>query len=337
METTHNFYTEDSRKLDVIEDDSVDLVVTSPPYPMIKLWDDAFGRMNNSITEAIENENDVKAYELMNQELDKVWDEVNRVTKEDSIVCINIGDASRKLSEYQHHPNHSWIIQKFINMGWQIQSKIIWRKPSTKSNKFFGSVNLPPNSYVTFEHEYILIFRKNGCLSYDDTDLRYKSSYFYNERNKWFSSPWSITGARQDIDKEVRDKSAAYPLEVPYRLINMFSTQNDTVLDPFTGSGTTNLASAMSGRNSIGVDISEDMIQVAKQSMKTVKQSTYDKNEQRIENHLQYVKESDKTMNYDTRYDFGSITKQAKRIRIPYVESVKYQDPIRIKHKFVRD
>lgn len=115
-----------------------------------------------------------------------------------------------------------------------------------------GSGMLPPHAYVTLEEEAILIFRKPGKREFD-RDLRYQSAYFWHERNKWFQDSWHILGAKQQ--SEIRNCAAIYPLEVPLRLINMYSVYQDTVLDPFCGTGTTMLAAALAGRNSIGYEI----------------------------------------------------------------------------------
>lgn len=325
MKTNHLFYNTDARDLDRMNDDAVDLIVTSPPYPMVEMWDSVFEDMNEEIGEAIENEEERKAFNLMHDELDKVWDEVDRVTSEDSIVAINIGDATRKVNSYQLYPNHSRIHSKFLEMGYEPLPLIIWRKLGNKGNKYFGSVNLPPNSYVTQEHEYILLFRKNGVLDYTEEEkkVRYNSSYFYDERNQWFSDFWELNGSYQDIDADARDRSAEFPIEIPYRLINMFSIQGDTVLDPFAGTGTTSVASAMSARNSICVDIENEFLEIGIKRFEDLKEKTEEKNENRIQKHLEYVEQSKKTMNYETDYNFGAVTKQAKEIQIPYVENVK--------------
>jgi 16S rRNA G966 N2-methylase RsmD len=112
---------------------------------------------------------------------------------------------------------------------------------------------------VTLEHEYILIFRKGGkkeFLSKADKEARRESAYFWEERNSWFSDVWDFKGTRQALDhRDLRDRSAAFPFELPWRLVNMYSLYGDTVLDPFAGTGTTLLAAMAAGRSGIGVDI----------------------------------------------------------------------------------
>ncbi|MBV6492189.1 MAG: hypothetical protein LDLANPLL_00180 [Turneriella sp.] len=121
-----------------------------------------------------------------------------------------------------------------------------------------GSGMLPAGAYVTYEHEYILIFRKGGKRDFSTGALkrvRNASAYFWEERNVWFSDLWQLNGTKQTITKADRERSAAYPLELPYRLINMYSVYGDTVLDPFMGTGTTALAAIITGRNSIGYEM----------------------------------------------------------------------------------
>jgi len=121
-----------------------------------------------------------------------------------------------------------------------------------------GSGMVPPNAYVTLEHEYILPFRKGDRRSFAaNADHRYDAAYFWEERNRWFSDLWTeLRGTLQSLDDDdLRDRSAAFPFGLPYRLINMFSVYGDTVCDPFFGTGTTGLAAAVAGRNSVGYEL----------------------------------------------------------------------------------
>jgi hypothetical protein len=114
---------------------------------------------------------------------------------------------------------------------------------------------VPTNAYVTLEHEYILVFRKGPPREFEPgADRRYEAAYFWEERNRWFSDVWTdVTGDLQALDHdELRERSAAFPFEIPYRLINMYSVYGDTVLDPFWGTGTTTLAAMVAGRDSVG-------------------------------------------------------------------------------------
>lgn len=263
MNTTHKILYSDSRNMKEIKDNSVDLVITSPPYPMIKMWDSIFNKQNPEITDALYNDDGNRAFELMHKELDKVWKEVYRVLKQGGIVCLNIGDAVRTINgSFRLYTNHSRILQYCIELGFKPLPEILWKKRTNTPNKFMGSGMLPVGAYITLEHEYILILRKGNKRNFNTKEekmLRQQSAFFWEERNKWFSDIWTdLNGTRQKItDKNIRERSGAFPFELPYRLINMFSVKGDTILDPFLGTGTTSLASIVAKRNSIGIEIEE--------------------------------------------------------------------------------
>ena len=242
-----------------IPDKSVHLIVTSPPYPMIEMWDDSFASQDLEISSAIEQKEYSLAFEKMHRVLDAVWRECDRVLVDNGFVCINIGDATRTFDgNFQLFSNHSRIIQSFLNMGYCVLPDILWHKPSNSPNKFMGSGMYPAGAYVTYEHEYILVFRKGGKREFKGVgrELRQKSAYFWEERNVWFSDIWEIRGTNQTVNGNAssRKRNASFPLEIPYRLVNMYSVEGDTVLDPFAGMGTTNMACMASNRNSIGVE-----------------------------------------------------------------------------------
>lgn len=321
METEHRLIQGDSRKLKNIKRNSVDLVVTSPPYPMIEMWDDVFSKMNSEIETSLNEENAPKSFELMHKELDKCWERINTITNEDAIICINIGDATRKMGGgFEMHSNHSRIINKFREMGFSNLPNILWKKPTNSAAKFMGSGMIPPNAYVTLEHEHILIFRKNGTRNFKDSSIRYESAYFWEERNKWFSDTWSdVLGISQELPKtENRSRAAAYPLEIPLRLIYMFSVHGDTVLDPFMGTGTTNLAAAFAGRNSIGVDLDSSLVESSKERLFDSKKDSKHLVAQRLLNHVEHEK-SNNGLNYKSEnFDFTVTTKQEKELK-PYI------------------
>src|SRR6056297_3216657 len=161
MNTTQKIINASATNIEKIEDNSVNLIVTSPPYPMIEMWDDIFSMQNEEVKNALENHDYIKAYEGMHFVLEKVWNEVDRVLAKNGIACINIGDATKNCDgKFQLFPNHSKIIEFFMNKGYSVLPDIIWRKQTNAPNKFMGSGMYPPGAYVTFEHEYILILRK---------------------------------------------------------------------------------------------------------------------------------------------------------------------------------
>ncbi len=258
--SSHRVHYKPAGRLEDVGSESVDLVVTSPPYPMIEMWDDDFCAEDETIRSALSDGDGRRAFELMHQQLDQVWRELNRVLKAGGIACINIGDATRTLNGvFQLYSSHSRIISAMLSRGFQNLPNIIWRKTTNAPNKFMGSGMLPPGAYVTLEHEYILIFRKGNKRGFTDNAAkqnRRRSAYFWEERNKWFSDVWSdLTGTVQTLEAaDLRQRSGAYPFELAYRLINMFSVKEDTVLDPFLGTGTTMYAAMASERHSIGYE-----------------------------------------------------------------------------------
>jgi len=213
--------------------ESVHLTVTSPPYPMVSIWDDFFAEAS------------AKSYDDMHEYLNEIWREIRRVLVPGGIACINIGDATRSLNGIFHlYPNHSRIIENFEKLGFVTLPYVLWKKPTNRPHykgkgAFLGSGFLPPNAYVTLDMEYILIFRKGAPRSFPPKDpQRYDSKFTKKERDEWFSQVWKVPGARQDVDGFER-RVAAFPEEIPRRLIRMFSILGDVILDPFLGSGTT--------------------------------------------------------------------------------------------------
>ena len=295
MMTKHRVNIGNSQNLKKIEDESVNLIVTSPPYPMIEMWDKIFSSLNPAIEEALNDQNGFEAYDLMNKELNKVWAEVDRVLVPGGIACINIGDATRKIGDsFQLYSNHSRIICCFEKMGYQVLPDILCRKQSNKPNKFMGSGMLPPNAYVTLEHEYILIFRKGSNREFkkqEEKEHRRGSAYFWEERNKWFSDVWEdVKGTSQKMqNKELRNRNGAYPFELAYRLINMYSVKGDTVLDPFLGTGTTIIAAIASGRNSVGYEIDPNFKEFIVDSILSSRDDSNDYIFERINNHINFV------------------------------------------------
>ena len=261
MKTIHKILFQDARDLKEIPSDSVDLVVTSPPYPMIDMWDDMFGNQNPEIQNALEYSDGRRAYELMHEILDSVWDELFRILKVGRFACINIGDATRKIKDdFCLYPNHARILNYLLTIGFSALPDILWRKQTNAPNKFMGSGMLPAGAYVTLEHEYILIVRKGSKREFkteDERKNRRESALFWEERNIWYSDVWTdIKGTEQKLSSAVsRLRSAAFPFDLAYRLINMYSVKGDVVLDPFLGTGTTLAAAMTSKRNSVGVEI----------------------------------------------------------------------------------
>jgi len=254
-----------SSKMIEIPDRSIHLIITSPPYPMIEMWDGLFSKANHEIGEYLDSgdQSDIqKAYELMHSELSKTFRECTRVLIDGGICCINVGDAVRKIGGvFQLFPNHSRITSQLEELGLTILPYILWKKPTNKPNAFLGSGFLPTNAYVTLDCEFILLARKGGPRKFKPKDPnRYQSNFSKDDRDRWFSQIWNeIPGASQEPESG-DGRSAAFPIEIPRRLIKMFSVKGDVVLDPFMGTGTTLLAARETERSFVGYEIDKNNI-----------------------------------------------------------------------------
>jgi DNA modification methylase len=202
--TQHQVMLEDAHNMSAVEDRSIHLVVTSPPYPMIEMWDDHFSAADSTIGKALKRSDTDRAFELMHQELDGIWRELKRVLAPGGIACINIGDATRTIQgNFRLFANHARIISMFQSMGIYQLPTILWRKTTNAPNKFMGSGMMPPGAYVTLEHEYILVFRNGPKREFSadyQKQMRRQSAYFWEERNLWFSDVWmGLPGTTQNL------------------------------------------------------------------------------------------------------------------------------------------
>jgi DNA modification methylase len=290
--TVHQLMIGDARRMSAVADGSVNLVLTSPPYPMIGLWDGIFSTQDPLVARALQEERGPEAFDLIHRNiLSPVWREAWRVLADGGFMCVNIGDAVRTMDgNFRLYPNGPRILDDCHQIGFDILPQIIWRKPTNSPNKFMGSGVLPAGAYVTLEHEHILVMRKGRKRDFsrdEDKALRLRSALFWEERNVWFSDLWDFRGAGQSFATESeakesveglpeeavddgshrpipqllpRDRSAAFPVELAERLILMYSMQGDWVLDPFLGTGTTTLTAIGTGRNSIGLEAEPELV-----------------------------------------------------------------------------
>lgn len=244
MKTTHTLINGDSRKMSLLSDGSVQLIVTSPPYWQLKDY---------GTTAQIGFHN---TYEQYINYLNLVWSECHRILADSCRLCINIGDQFARSVYYGRYkiiPIHTEVIRFCESIGFDYMGSIIWQKPTnmhtTGGQRVMGSYPYPRSGIVKIDFEYILLFKKQGKTVTATKENRTASVLTDKEWNTYFSSHWTFPGARQDCH------IAVFPEELPKRLIRMFSFVGETVLDPFMGSGTTALAARNLGRNSVGYEI----------------------------------------------------------------------------------
>jgi DNA modification methylase len=234
---------------------------------------------------------------------------------------------------FQLFANHARVISNFLSLGFLQLPSILWRKPTNAPNKFMGSGMLPPGAYVTLEHEFILIFRKGGKRAFSEKiekQARRESAYFWEERNLWFSDVWmDLRGAPQSVDlNQRRGRSGAFPLELPFRLINMFSVVGDTVLDPFLGTGTSVLAAMCCGRNSLGYEIDSTFQHSILKKIAAVPETANEIIRQRLIAHQNFIKSrieaNEVPKHHNRHYDVPVVTRQEKDLWLNPVRHVHY-------------
>ncbi|MEJ2670888.1 MAG: DNA methyltransferase [Deltaproteobacteria bacterium] len=241
----------DSRSMAEVDDASIDLVVTSPPYWHIKDYG-VPGQIGygQSLHEYL-------------QDLYHTWRECFRVLREGARLCINIGDQFARSSVYGRYkviPLHAEFIAQGEHLGFDFMGSIIWQKKTTMNTTggatIMGSYPYPPNGIVEIDYEFIHIFRKPGTGKTVSKEIKTASCLTKEEWKEYFAGHWYFGGVRQ-VGHE-----AMFPEELPRRLIRMFTFQGDTVLDPFLGSGTTAKAALDLGRNAMGYEINPDFLEI---------------------------------------------------------------------------
>ncbi len=334
MRTNHTVHYADAQDLGLLGPDQIDLVVTSPPYPMIEMWDGVFKALDSEIdADGPPSTADAGArggsgpeatFERMHRILDGVWRECFRVLKPGAFLCINIGDATRTVGEqFRLYTNHARIISACEGMGFQSLPPILWRKPTNAPNKFMGSGMLPAGAYVTLEHEYVLILRKGGrrVFSEEDRGRRQRSAFFWEERNVWFSDLWDLRGTPQALtNRDTRERSGAFPFELAFRLICMYSLYGDCVLDPFLGTGTTTAAAIAAGRNSVGIEIDHRFDATIRGTVESGAEAGAERQRRRVRDHLNFVRlraESEKPLGHrNGPHGFPVMTRQEQQLEI---------------------
>jgi len=256
MKTIHTVINGDSRQMDELKNNSIHLIITSPPYWQLK----DYGTENQI------GFND--SYENYINNLNLVWSECFRVLHDGCRLCVNIGDQFARSVYYGRYkviPIHSEIIRFCETVGFDFMGKIIWQKATTMNTtggaSIMGSFPHPRNGIVKLDFEYILIFKKQGNAPKPTVEQKADSAMTNEEWNTFFNGHWYFSGAKQD------KHLAMFPEELPRRLIKMFSFPNETVLDPFLGSGTTALSAKNLNRNSVGYEINPEFIPIIKEKI----------------------------------------------------------------------
>ena len=330
MSTTHRIITGSSAQLEGAG--GVDLIVTSPPYPMIEMWDTAFAAADADIERALRDGDGNRAFEAMHRLLDPVWSECFRLLREGGTLCLNVGDATRSVGEeFRLYSNHSRILHHLLALGFRALPDILWRKQTNAPNKFMGSGMLPAGAYVTLEHEYILILRKGRRRDFatdEQKQNRRQSALFWEERNVWYSDVWTdLKGTGQELASgSARKRSAAFPFELAHRLVSMFSVRGDQVLDPFLGTGTTMFAAMAAGRHSTGVEMDATLLLEIHQSARSLREFAAERLSARLQQHRAFVaarSQSNGPLKYINRHHgFPVMTKQETDILLRHVASV---------------
>jgi site-specific DNA-methyltransferase (adenine-specific) len=249
----------DSRRIDEIKDESIHLIITSPPYWQLKDYGNGSQiGFNDSYEDYINN-------------LNLVWKECYRVLHQGCRLCINIGDQFARSVYYGRYkiiPIREEIIKFCETIGFDYMGAIIWQKVTTCNTTggatVMGSFPYPRNGIIKLDYEFILILKKLGDPPKVSKEVKEKSKLSLEEWNEYFYGHWNFPGEKQD------KHLAMFPEELPKRLIKMFSFAGDTVLDPFLGSGTTCLAARNLNRNSIGYEINKDFLPVIKEKLNIV-------------------------------------------------------------------
>lgn len=257
MATHHKIIIGDSRRMAELRDESIHLVITSPPYWQLKDYGD---------------ENQLgfhDSYEDYINNLNLVWNECFRVLHKGCRLCINIGDQFARSVYYGRYkviPIRTEIIKFCETLGMDYMGAIIWQKVTTTNTTggatVMGSFPYPRNGILKIDYEFILIFKKLGDPPKVSREIKELSKLTTEEWNTYFAGHWNFGGEKQD------KHLAMFPEELPRRLIRMFSFVGDTVLDPFLGSGTTSLAAKNLSRNSVGYEINSKFTSIIKSKLK---------------------------------------------------------------------
>lgn len=260
LPTTHLLTQSDARSLSWVSDGEIPLVVTSCPYFDLKEYDRVPGQLAM-----------VETYEAFLEALDEVWRGCYRMLSPGGRLAINVGDVLRARGQHgSHHvlPLHADILARSTRMGFHALNGILWHKFSNCAYEGGngGMLGRPgaPNGVIKLEVEHILLLKKPGPYRNPSRAQLLDGAISKSEYGRWFRSIWTdIQGERSNTSHP-----APFPVEIPYRLVRMFSYPGDTICDPMCGSATTAVGAARAGRNSLCSDISATYIQTGIERLK---------------------------------------------------------------------
>lgn len=243
-EDLNKFYCKSSENMDEIPDNSVHLMITSPPYNVGKEYD-----------------NDLTPDGYL-ELLTSVFSETYRKLVTGGRACINIANIGRK----PYIPLHAMVIEIMLDLGFLMRGEIIWDKSASAGGSCaWGSWMSASNPVLRDYHEYILIFSKDSYSKNKSQEK--KDTIGHDEFIQWTKSIWTFPA----VNAKKIGHPAPFPIELPHRLINLYTYEGDVVLDPFCGSGTTCIAATWNNRNYIGYDIEEKYIQLSKKRLSNQK------------------------------------------------------------------
>jgi site-specific DNA-methyltransferase (adenine-specific) len=299
--THHKIIIGDSRCMTEVANESIHLIITSPPYWQLKDY-------GNGSQIGFDD-----SYEDYINNLNIVWNECHRVLNKGCRLCVNIGDQFARSVYYGRYkviPIRTEIIKCCETIGFDYMGAIIWQKVTTCNTTggatIMGSFPYPRNGILKIDYEFILIFKKHGTAPKVRKEIKEKSKMTIEEWNRFFTGHWNIAGEKQD------KHLAMFPEEVPKRLIKMFSFAGDTVLDPFLGSGTTSLAAKNLERNSIGYEINPDFLPLIKEKLNIRQKMIFE------EHDFEIVRQNKASI------DYREVVKQ-----LPYI----FKDPVEFDKK----
>ncbi len=258
LTTSHVLHCGDARDLSWVHDSSVHLIVTSPPYWTLKEYRKHTGQLGH-----------IDDYDEFQRELEKVWEHCYRVLVPGGrLVCV-VGDVCLSRREFGRHvvmPLHADIVVRARSVGFDNLNPIIWHKIANANyevengSSFLGKP-YEPNAIIKNDMEFILMLRKPGGYRKPTDAQRRASRLTKEEHQEWFRQIWTLPGA------STREHPAPFPVDLAYRLVRMFSFVEDTVLDPFLGTGSSILAAIKAGRNSIGNELDAAYLALAREKV----------------------------------------------------------------------